>query len=218
MEKKEITDKLLDETESKVQNTDNYGAEGELISNCLERFPDNNDVNIIAMKIGLIDVTNSTNLSRYKSNISIDKLAKIIKEIADIDKKIEEGNPSVVSEIAKKAKDINKGKGVNLFSFASKYCCYHNRCVYKKDDYSIYDSVLKDYLPEYSSVLKDSKYSDLTSSKIEKWRRNCDYEAYNDCIGKILEGYKITTAHKRKKLDHFIWFNNRGRKKTIKKQ
>ena len=32
MEKKEITDKLLDETESKVQNTDNYGAEGELIS------------------------------------------------------------------------------------------------------------------------------------------------------------------------------------------
>lgn len=30
-------------------------------------FPDNTDPDIVAMKVGLIDITNSTHLSQYKS-------------------------------------------------------------------------------------------------------------------------------------------------------
>jgi hypothetical protein len=75
----------------------------------------------------------------------MDELCHIIAAIPDIDNRIRTGDPDVVKEIAK-----SNGK-INLFSFASKYCCYHNHNLYQRDDYSILDTVLKDYLPRYFS-------------------------------------------------------------------
>lgn len=95
------------------------------------------------MKAGLIDITNSTNISRYKSKISVVELAKCIVKIKNIDERIKAGDPEVVHEIAR-----CNGK-INLFSFASKYCCYHNKNIYGKDDYSILDTILKESLPRY---------------------------------------------------------------------
>lgn len=80
----------------------------------------------MAMKVGLIDVTNSIHLSQRKSKISMAELANIMAAIPNIDDRIAAGNPEVVNEIAR-----NNGK-INLFSFASKYCCYHNRNLYEK--------------------------------------------------------------------------------------
>ena len=118
----EISNENLEKTEKLIQETENYGAENKLITNCFDKFPYNKDKDIVAMKIGLIDITNSTNISRYKSKISVDKLADIITNINDIDSRIKNGDPTVVNEIAENAKRC----GINLFSFASKYCCYHN--------------------------------------------------------------------------------------------
>lgn len=42
-----------------VQGTDNYGPENELITRCLQKFPMNTDSDVVAMKVGLIDITNS---------------------------------------------------------------------------------------------------------------------------------------------------------------
>ena len=49
----------------------------------------------------------------------------------------------------------------NLFSFASKYCCYHNRNLYERDDYSILDTVLKEQ-PRY--------FDDVTKNQIQNGR------------------------------------------------
>lgn len=138
-----VSNDSIEEIEKLVQATNNYGPENVLIEKCLTKFQKNTDPVEVAIKIALIDITNSTHLSLQKSKISVAELAEIITNIDDVDKRIANGDPEVVNEIAR-----SNGK-VNLFSFASKYCHYHNSIVYGKDDYSIYDTVLKNSLPKY---------------------------------------------------------------------
>ena len=190
-----ITNESIEMAEEDVQNTDNYGPENDLITRCLQKFPLNTDPDLVAMKVGLIDITNSTHLSQHKSLISMVELANIIAAIPDVDKRIANGDPDVVSEIAR-----SNGK-INLFSFASKYCCYHNRNLYGRDDYSILDTVVKEYLPRY--------FDDITKSQIQKWQNNYQYREYNDYITKKLDEYGITVENRKRKFDHFVWYKNR---------
>ena len=190
-----ITNEAMEEAETLVQGTDNYETENELVTRCLRKFPKNTDPDIVAMKVGLIDITNSTHLSQHKSKISMVELANIIASIPDIDERIAAGDPEVVNEIAR-----SNGK-INLFSFASKYCCYHNRNLYGRDDYSILDTVLKEYLPRY--------FDDITKGQIQKWQDSFNYKAYNDYITKKLDECGITVNHRKRKFDHFVWYKNR---------
>lgn len=191
----EITNETIEEAGRIVAETDNYGPEMEMITRCLHKFPDNTDPDVVAMKIGLIDITNSTHLSQHKSYISMVELSNIIASIPDIDARIKAGDPEVVNLIAK-----SNGKR-NLFSFASKYCCYHNRNLYERDDYSILDTVLKDYLPRY--------FDDVTRNQIQKWQDSFNYKAYNDYITRKLDELGITVEFKKRKFDLFVWYKNR---------
>ena len=190
-----ITNEALEEAEALVQGTDNYGPENELITRCLQKFPKNTDPDVVAMKVGLIDITNSTHLSQHKSKISMVELANIIAAIPNIDERIAVGDPEVVNEIAR-----SNGK-INLFSFASKYCCYHNRNLYGRDDYSILDTVLKEYLPRY--------FDDVTKGQIQKWQDGFNYKSYNDYITRKLDELCITVKYRKRKFDHFVWYKNR---------
>lgn len=190
-----ITNESVEDAERMVQETENYGPENELISRCLHKFPGNTDPDLVAMKVGLIDITNSTHLSQHKSKISMVELANIIATIPNIDERIAAGDPEVVNEIAR-----SNGK-INLFSFASKYCCYHNRNLYGRDDYSILDTVLKEYLPRY--------FDDVTKGQIQKWQDTYNYKAYNDYITRKLDELDITVEHRKRKFDHFVWYKNR---------
>lgn len=190
-----ITNATIEEVETRVEATDNYGPENEMISRCLKKYPANTDPDLVAMKIGLIDITNSTHLSQHKSKISMVELANIIASIPNIDERIAVGDPEVVNEIAR-----SNGK-INLFSFATKYCCYHNRNLYGKDDYSILDTVLKEYLPRY--------FDDVTKGQIQKWQDSFNYKAYNDYITGKLDELGITVEHRKRKFDHFVWYQNR---------
>ena len=191
----EITNEAIEETGRIVAETDNYGPEMEMITRCLRRFPDNTDPDIVAMKVGLIDITNSTHLSQHKGKISMVELSNIIASIPDIDARIKAGDPEVVNLIAR-----SNGK-INLFSFASKYCCYHNRNIYERDDYSILDTVLKKHLPLY--------FGDVTETQIENWRKVYNYKAYNDYITRKLDELGITVEFRKRKFDLFVWYRNR---------
>lgn len=190
-----ITNELLEDAHQKVKATINYGREDSLITDCFVRFPENTDVTVVAMKIGLIDITNSTHVSQHKSKISAVELAECIVRIKDIDERIKNGDPEVVNEIAR-----CNGK-INLFSFASKYCCYHNKNLYGKDDYSILDTVLKEHLPDY--------FDDITTRQIQKWQESFDYKSYNDYLTRKLNELNITIEFRKRKLDHFVWFRHR---------
>ena len=125
-----LTEENIEKQHKVVGASSNYGKEGLIIHDVLNAFPLHNDLNTIAMKIAVIDVTNSTHLSQYKSRLSLYDLAKVILEIPNFDDRLAEGDPELVNIIAR-----NIG-AVNMFSFASKYCTYHNVEVYGRDDYS----------------------------------------------------------------------------------
>lgn len=189
-----FTEKDLEKINEEVLNNTNYGIEYNLIKDALQKYPKNDDKIIIAFKIALIDITNSTNINKYKSKISLNELVDKIYNIKDFDKRLEQGDFGLINEIA-------SNKEINLFSFATKYCCYHNTVVYGRDDYSIYDSILRDHLPEY--IENVSKY------KIDGWRKNKDYESYHNCISEILEKNNIKMENKRRIFDRYIWWKYR---------
>jgi hypothetical protein len=68
--------------------------------------------------------------------------------------------------------------------------------IYKKDDYSIYDSVLHDHLGKY--------IEGLTKTELSRCKDKFDYQTYNRYIGELLVKNGIDIAFKRRKFDHFI--------------
>lgn len=191
--------KLL-EADKAVEKDSQYGPEQNLIRDVLCKYPYNTDILEVAMKVSVIDVTNSTQLSKYKATISLYDIAKIIVGISDFDQRVAKGDESLVEEIAHKS----KAKGKNLFSFATKYCHYHNMFVYKRDDYSIYDGVVGKHLADYS--LPENT---ISASTPNKWRKKIDYKAFNGYIAQILDAAGITIPERRRCFDHYVWFNNR---------
>jgi len=172
-----------------------YGGSFALIRDILRRFPENTDRELVAMKISVIDVTNSTNLGKYVDRITLAELADLIVNIRDFDARVAQGDPDLVSQLAR-----SNGK-INLFSFASKYCTCHNVDVYDQDDYSILDGVVKKALPHYVPGLRERA--------VEKWRTTFDYTAFKVCIGELLDQSGITIPFRRRKFDHFLWYANR---------
>lgn len=183
-----------------VEESSNYGKELELIRDIFRKndFAQTNDINNIALKVCLIDATNSTNLNRYKSKLSIYDIAKHIQNIKDFDTRVKSGDLTLVKEIA------NTGK-INLFSFATKYCCYHNTLIYDRDDYFIYDSLIQEHFPEYNP--------NITSNQINNFRKKMQYEEYHKCLDTFLVLNGITTdiPKRRRMFDHFIWYQYRGK-------
>ena len=63
-----ITLQELQETEKTVMHDPRYGEEALFIERSFNKFPRNDDKDIIAMKIALVDMTYSTNLNLRKHN------------------------------------------------------------------------------------------------------------------------------------------------------
>ena len=190
-----ITAENIEEQHRLVEESANYGKEGLIIREVLNAYPKHDDLNTIAMKIAVIDVTNSTHLSQYKSQLSLYDLAKVILDIPAFDVRLAAGDPELVNIIAK-----NVG-AINMFSFASKYCTYHNVEVYHRDDYSIFDGIVKESLPNY--------VDGLSKHKLDVRRSEYNYVAFNECIGGLLDEYNIHIPFRRRKFDHFLWYANR---------
>ncbi|MCI8545228.1 MAG: hypothetical protein HFH09_03250 [Bacilli bacterium] len=56
-------------------------------------------------------------------------------------------------------------------------------------------------LPHYSKK--------VTAYQIETWRKNFNYEAFNDCITNLLEEKNVHVKYRRRMLDYFMWYPNR---------
>ena len=183
-----------------------YSAEEYAIKNVIGNYPYNIELPIVLMKISLIDFTNSTNLFMQRNKCNIKDIAESIIEIKNFDKRIKNGEPELVEILVNRIKDKT---GINLFSFVTKYCFYHNYFhpdnKNKRADYSIYDYILKEYLPLYSNIKK---------IEIENWRNNVNYISYHNLIGEILDKNNInfdSYPNRRELFDRFIWYLNKGK-------
>lgn len=200
-----INDRMLVEAVNEVKKDAKYGEEQILIETFFKKYPQNTDNLTVAAKVAIIDTTNSTNLSRYKSKISLCDVVKIIMDINDFDARLKKGDATLVDDIARTAKEEYN---INLFSFASKYCCYHNVHVYDRDDYSIFDSVVKEHLKDCNT----ENYS-VSAYQVEKWRERINYKEFNEYIGQLLDEYNIMIPNRRRAFDYFLWYNNKGENK-----
>lgn len=172
-----------------------YGKNIDLLKNIIAKSPSNDNIYEVAAKISVINLTSSTQLSQHSSKLSLYDLSKIILELR-IDDDIKNGNPEVVNRIAAKCKE----KGVNLFSFASKYCFYHNVYVYHRDDFSIFDSVVATHLH-----LCAMEGIPITLKDVYGWKNNVRYDLFNNHIGNLLDAYHIHHPERRQLFDHFLW-------------
>ncbi len=96
----------------------------------------------------------------------------------------------------------------NLFSFASKYCHYHNALVYNRDDYAKYDTIVHDCLPLYLQkagiTLRGRR---ITPHTLNSLRQKYDYATFNQLIDQILES--VTIPKKKLMFDYMMWYYNR---------
>lgn len=195
-----LTEDNIEMIEKMVSEDPKYGLHGNEIEKFLTRFPCNKDRDIVIHKILLIDFTNSTNLRFCSSRVEDFSIFKLADQIIqwDIDKKIERGEHDVVDEIAQFG-------GANIFSFATKYCCYHNYYAYNRDDYSIFDKIVVNTIPQYL---------DVTQKTICKYKEQ-GYEKYHNLITDLINTYGLNhIACIRRKLDHFFWYPNRKNKEN----
>ena len=195
------TPKAIEDVEQAVHRDDVYKTNGLELEYffCINNNQANNDRDTVIHKILLIDYTNSTNLRMYgKKGTSVFSLAdRIIENGTQLDQMIQEGNPRAIKLIA-------GFETVNLFSFATKYCCYHNTICYKRDDYSIYDRIVARTIPYYLKV---------NPSFISNCRKNQDYLEYKKIIDTLIAVYDLQSIPKiRRKIDHFLWFQDKAKK------
>lgn len=158
-----------------------YGEENKALKSILRRYPLHNSIDEIICKISVIDVTHSTHVGIHKKHFSIVDLASKIKNINNIDERLKVGDYLLIDEIA-------NIEGVNMLSFASKYCTCHNQMIYGKDDYYKFDNVV--------------------SKTINYRKRN--YHEYSKLLDKIIEKNNLQKIQKiREKLDYYFWYNNK---------
>lgn len=199
-----LTAEYVENQETAVKNESVYGSDDKELKQFLQQHPLSVKRDVVISKILLIDFTNSTNLRMYRrKGLSIFMLADHILSIPDLDDSIKSGKLDVVEKIA------NTGK-INLFSFASKYCCYHNSMIYGRDDYSIYDTLVANIIPQYLTIPR---------SIIEKCRVNNDFHTYQMIIDRLISVHGLDHIDKiRRKVDHFLWFSSKEKNEIDKRQ
>jgi hypothetical protein len=190
----EITNEKIINQSNKTVNDEIYSQTEPMLLELFKMFPENKQTYQIAAKILLLDKLYSTQLFRYNKMDFLVKLVENIRTIPDFDKRIKNGDPSVVCE-------IYRGFDKKLFSFATKYCCLHNTVVYGKDDYSIYDSAVRKLLPKYAKKVGVN----LTGAQLDRWYKEDNYKAFNEVVDKVLNAAEITTDNRKRRFDLFLW-------------
>ncbi len=187
-----ITISDLKKARKAVEKDSKFGDYIATEKNIYAKFKLNNDPALVALKIAYIDHTNSTNL-RMNKLLPITMLAKEITKL-NFDNRVKKGDLSLVQDIA----DIGN---IKMLSFASKYCTYHNTQAYNRDDYSIYDSVVRSVLPSLlNEIGVNIKKSELSN-----------YYKYCGAIDLLIRHYQLDKIDKpRRNLDWYIWWKYRS--------
>ena len=190
----EIKNEKITEQAEKAVNDKIYKQTEPMLHELLKQFPENNEPYQIAAKVLMLDKLYATQIFNYKKLEFLTEIVENIRTIPNFDERVKNGDPTVVP-------DIYRGFKKRMFSFATKYCCLHNSVVYGKDDYSIYDSSVRKYLPKYAKILGVK----LTGTQLDDWYKKGDYKAFNDAVDDVLEKAEITVENRKRKFDLFLW-------------
>ncbi len=180
------TNKLVETYNNKFNKSERYFIADQAIINLFEKFPENKKLEDILLKTTVINDLYSTNI--YATFLMATHIQNL-----QIDDSLMAGNPTIVNKIAMGSgigKSKNK-KGINFYSFATKYCNWHN-----KEAYPIYDGFVGKILLAYRRKDKFSKF------------KNADlriYARFKQIVTDFQNRYSLT-GHNLKEIDKFLWF------------
>lgn len=199
------TNELVDEYIDKFNNDERYYLADKAIINLFQKFPENKNLEDILLKISVINDLYSTNI--FGTFI----MARHILQLG-IDGGLQQGNPNIVTTISSGhgIRSARTDKEINFYSFATKYCNWHN-----KDFYPIYDSFVDKILIAYRDKDKFSKFED---TELKNFKR------FKEIIADFKNNYSLT-RHNLKEIDKFLWIygktifpNNYGQTRKTKKK
>jgi hypothetical protein len=179
------TNSLVEKYLAKFDDSKRYSDADKAIIKLFKAFPFNIDIEDILLKISVINDLYSTNV--FGTYI----LASHIKKL-EIDQALTHHDLSVVIKIAT-GHGIRKPKengDRNFYSFATKYCNWHN-----KDAYLIYDSFIEKLLLLYRDT---NQFSSFEKSDLK------DYVKFKKIIITFRDFYQLT-KHDLKDIDKFLW-------------
>lgn len=154
-------------------------------------YPHNSNIEDILVKVAILNDFYSTNIfSGYM-------VAKHILEL-NIDERLEDGDDTLVNEIAEIV--TNDGKTKNFYSFATKYCSHH-----RPFDYAIYDSYVDRVLRYFRNTDGFSDFEDMDLRNYAKFRK---------VLAEFQEFYRLQ-KYNLKLLDRYLW--QLGKEKFPKK-
>jgi hypothetical protein len=174
------TPALVNEYNEKFESDKRYYVADQAIIKLFKHFNENKDIKDIILKIAVINDLYSTNI------FATFKMAEHILSL-NIDSVLTKGDPEVVNKIAK-VTISNKPK--NFYSFATKYCNWHNQ-----SKYVIYDSFVEKILKAYR---KQTKFCDFKDADLR------DYSKFLAVLKKFREYFKLEEFDF-KKIDKFLW-------------
>lgn len=140
---------LVKEYLKKFANDERYSVADDAIVKLITQYSDNNKLEHVLLKAVTINTLYSTNV------LAIFEMAKYIHHLK-IDKAIQKGDYSIVHKIAQEhsiAYSKKTGNPTNFYSFATKYCSWHNLTKFPIYDYFA-SKVIAQYNQQYKYVEK----------------------------------------------------------------
>ena len=189
-----------------------YSIQEELLQSLVKEFPDHKIKDAVEVKVKLLNLFYSTGIQATNA------MAENIVNIKDIDSRLMKGDISLIKEIATLKL---KGNTRYNYSFATKYCAYHQPKLYP-----IYDSIVaetltsffeKGLLPIYKPASKRS-VGDKTFTKAEFAKKLKEYDFFLTVYRYFMEQYDLLDLSYRQ-VDSYIWgaFKVRGKEFEIEK-
>lgn len=185
MELLKPTNRLIEIYIERFNNDERYYPADQAITNLFNAFPNNIKLEDILLKISVLNDLYSTNI------LGTFAMAKHIQQL-NIDDALEKGDPYIVNKIAigHNIRLSKTNKELNFYSFATKYCNWHNL-----EHYAIYDSFVDKILVAYKRV---DNFSKFVKAELK------DFPTFKKVIQDFIGFYGLD-GHNLKEIDKFLW-------------
>lgn len=176
-----LPEPTADNVRASLRRFDAYADAEAALELVFQAWPDNTSLPHVLTKVVLLNRLYSTNV------YDVYGLARHIVRL-DIDMHLRSAEPCVVARIA--TVQLSSGKSKYNYSFATKYCAWHN-----PDGFQIYDSRADEAIWHYQKRFRFASF------------RRCDlrdYPSFMRIMDQFREHFGLY-AFTRKELDKFLW-------------
>ena len=181
------TQKELEKWLDNWEKMENYRNQENALNKLFhETYPKNNDINEILIKVATLNDFYSTHI------LNIFKVAEHIKNIENLDDRLQKGDEKLVKEIAKVGLKKKGGKKIIFYSFATKFCSHHN-----DKDFAIYDRYVEKILMHFKKLDDFSK----------NFTKKEDLKEYSNFKSILFDDFRVyyKLDCNLKELDRYLW-------------